>query len=161
LSLLGSSPANLTRVVFGLTVIVYFWFRKNALLKFVESSNGAFATLAIASVSFLLLFMYALAADPMYVGGPPTLLLQSISFLIGSLFGYWSLRYALRAGLVAPANRSAAQQIERVDLANPLTAVIAAALSWSGLVIWTLSWFVLWPIFGALLARGSKPATQR
>jgi hypothetical protein len=160
LSLLISSPANLTRVVFGLIVIVYFWLRKNEAIRLLESSNAAFATLAIASLGFVLLFMYALAADPMYAGGPPTLLLQSISFLIASLFGYWSLRYAIHAGLIPPPLRPAAEQASRIDLANPLTAIIATALSWSGLIIWTLSWFVLQPIFSVLLARGSKRATS-
>ena len=32
LSLLASQPANLTRVVFGLVIILYYWIRKNALL---------------------------------------------------------------------------------------------------------------------------------
>jgi hypothetical protein len=38
-------------------------------------------------------------------------------------------------------------------LSNPLTAVIATGLSWSGVTIWTLSWFILMPLFGFLLAR--------
>jgi hypothetical protein len=38
-------------------------------------SNGLFATLVNTSMAFLLLFLYALAADPTYIGGPPTLLL--------------------------------------------------------------------------------------
>jgi hypothetical protein len=157
LSLLASSPANLVRVVFGLVTVSYFWFRKNTLLSLVESSNALFVTLAVASMAFILLFIYALAADPMYIGGPPTLLLQSASFFIASLFGYLSLRYAIQAGLTPPALRTNAKRMARIDLSNPLTAIIATALSWSGLTIWTLSWFVFWPLFTVLLAR-RRPA---
>jgi hypothetical protein len=157
LSLLTSSPANLVRVAFGLVTISYFWFRKNTLLSLMETSNALFATLAVASMAFILLFIYVLAADPMYIGGPPTLLLQSVSFLIASLLGYASLRYAIHAGLTPPALRTTAERTARIDLSNPLTAIIATALSWSGLTIWTLSWFVLWPLFSMLLAR-RRPA---
>lgn len=152
-SLLAGSPANLVRVVFGLITIAYFWFRKNTLLSLLETSNALFTSLAVASMAFILLFMYALAADPMYVGGPPTLLLQSASFLIASLLGYFALRYAIHAGLTASASQATAERMARIDLSNPLTAIIATGLSWSGLTIWTLSWFVFWPFFSVLLAR--------
>jgi hypothetical protein len=160
LSLLASSPPNLVRVVFGLVTISYFWFRKNTLLSLVEASNTWFATLGVASMACILLFMYALAADPMYIGGPPTLLLQSASFLVGSLLGYFSLRYAIHAGLTPPALQASAERMARIDLSNPLTAIIAIALSWSGLTIWTLSWFVFCPLFSVLLAR-RRPAQQQ
>lgn len=153
LSLLASSPANISRVVFGLIMIAYFWIRKLTLHSLVEKSDGVFATLVVTSMAFLLLFLYVLAADPTYIGGPPTLLLQSVSFLGASLLVYIALRYAVNAGLVPPASRPAAERIARIDLSNPLTAVIATGLSWSGLTIWTLSWFVLWPLFSWLLAR--------
>jgi hypothetical protein len=152
LSLLASQPANLTRVVFGLVVTVYYWTQKNTLLSLLGKSNGVFATLSLASLSFLCLFMYALVADPMYVGGVPTLLLQSVSVLIVSLLSFIALLYAIHADLVRPELKPSAKQIARIDLRNPLTAIVAAGLSWSGLTIWTLSWFVLMPLFGWLLA---------
>ncbi len=157
LSLLASSPANIARVVFGLIMIAYFWLRKITLLSLVERSNCLFATLVITSMAFLLLFLYALAADPTYIGGPPTLLLQSVSFLGASLLGYIALRYAVHEGFVPSPSHPTAERMARIDLANPITAVIATGLSRSGLTIWTLSWFVLWPLFSWLLAR-RKPA---
>jgi hypothetical protein len=39
--------------------------------------------------------MYALIADPEYVGGVPTLLLQSVSLAIASLLSFFALRYAM------------------------------------------------------------------
>ncbi|HEY6325251.1 MAG TPA: hypothetical protein VIW73_01870 [Candidatus Cybelea sp.] len=156
--LLEGEPTNLTRVVFGLIVVAYFWCRKNTLLSMVERSNAAFEALSIAAVAFVFLFLYALEADPTYIGGPPTLLLQSLSLLVASLFGFAALRYAIAAGLAPRASRSAAEQIARVDLSNPLTAAVAAALAWSGLTVWTLSWFVLMPLFSALLARTGRNA---
>ncbi|MGA9946075.1 MAG: hypothetical protein WBP75_13660 [Candidatus Cybelea sp.] len=69
LSLLVSQPTNLTRVVFGLLIVVYYWTRKNTLHSFIEQANIALAVLSIASLSFVCLFMYALVADPTYVGG--------------------------------------------------------------------------------------------
>lgn len=159
LSLLASQPVNLIRIVFGLLIIVYYWYRKNTLLSVVERSNGVLATLSIASVTFIYLFMYALIADPTYVGGPPTLLLQSVSLLIASLIGWIALHYAIHAGLTPPESRASVEQIARVDLSNPLTALIATALSWSGITIWTLSWFVLMPLLGWLLARGHTVAS--
>src|ERR1039458_8207087 len=152
LSLLASQPANLTRVVFGLVITVYYWNRKNAFLSLLARSNGVVATLSIASLSFVCLFMYALVADPMYVGGAPTLLLQSASLVIASLIGFFALRYAIHADLVRPDLQPSARQIARIDLSNPLTALVATGLSWSGLTIWTLSWFVLMPLFSWLLA---------
>lgn len=153
LSLLAGEPANLTRVGFGVIIVVYYWSRKNAMMSMVASANGVLATLAIASVFFLCLFMWALVADPTYVGGPPTLLLQSLSLLAGSLLALLALRYAIRAGLTKPDLTSSAKQIARLDLSNPLTAAIASALSFSGLIVWTLSWFVLMPLLRFLLAR--------
>ncbi|MGZ3496890.1 MAG: hypothetical protein ACXVAM_07355 [Vulcanimicrobiaceae bacterium] len=152
-SLLASDPANLTRIVFGVIIIVYYWNRKNTLLSVVDKSNGAFATLSVASLFFVCLFMYALVADPTYIGGPPTLLLQSLSLFAASLLGFFALRYAIHAGLVRPEMKLTAEKMTRVDLRNPLTAAIAAGLSWSGLTIWTLSWFVLMPLFSALLTK--------
>jgi hypothetical protein len=152
LSLLVSQPANLMRVVFGLVITIYYWTKKNALLNLLAQSNGVIATLSIASLSFLCLFMYALIADPGYVGGTPTLLLQSASLAIASLLSFFALRYAIHANLVRPELKPSVGQIARVDLSNPLTALVATGLSWSGLTIWTLSWFVLMPLFSWLLA---------
>ena len=157
LSLLASQPANLTRVIFGLLIIVYYWSRKNAVSVFIARSNALFATLMIGSLAFICLFMWALYADPTYIGGPPTLLLQSLSLAIASLLGFIALRYAIRAKLTRPELNASAEQFTRADLSNPLTAVIAAALSWSGLTIWTLSWFILMPLLSMLLAR-RRPA---
>ena len=153
LSLLASSPTNLTRVIFGLMMVVYYWYRKNTFLSLLARSNGVLATLSTASLFFVCLFMYALVADPMYAGGVPTILLQSVSILIGSLLSFFALHYAIRADLVRPELRSSAEQIARVDLSNPLAALVATGLSWSGLTIWTLSWFILMPLFAWLLAR--------
>ena len=153
LSLLASQPANLTRVIFGLLIVVYYWGRKNAFSVFMAKSNAMFAMLTMASLAFLCLFMWALYADPTYTGGPPTLLLQSLSIAIASLLGLIALRYATRAKLTRPELNASAEQFARVDVSNPLTAAIAAALSWSGLLIWTLSWFILMPLFSTLLAR--------
>jgi hypothetical protein len=99
-SLLVSQPANLTRVVFGLLITIYYWLRMNALLSALARSNGGVTTLSIASLSFVCLFMYALVADPTYVGGVPTLLLQSASLAVASLLGFFALRYAIHANLV-------------------------------------------------------------
>lgn len=163
LSLLASQPANLTRVILGLVIIAYYWNRKNTALSLLARSDGLFAALSIAALAFLCLFMYALTADPMYVGGAPTLLLQSGSLVITSLLGLFALRHAIHANLTRPELRQDAGQIARIDLSNPLTAIIATALSWSGLAIWTLSWFVLMPLFSWLLAKGKGqiPRTAR
>jgi hypothetical protein len=152
LSLLASQPSNLTRVMFGLVITVYYWNRKNTFLSQLARSNALVATLSIASLSFVCLFMYALVADPMYVGGAPTLFLQSASLAIASFMGFFALRYAIHANLVRPELKQSAEQIARIDLSNPLTAIVATGLSWSGLTIWTLSWFVLMPLFSWLLA---------
>jgi hypothetical protein len=161
LSLLASEPANLTRVIFGLIIVSYCWWRVNTMLSVVERSNGSFESLSIASVAFVFLFLYALIADPMYVGGPPTLLLQSLSLFIAGLLGYFALRYAIHADLVAPDLQSSAQQMAWLDLSNPLTAFVASALSWSGLIVWTISWFVLMPLFSTVLGKVHRaPATH-
>jgi hypothetical protein len=161
LSLLVSQPANLTRVAFGLIIVAYFWCRTNTMISVVEKSNAAFESLSIASMAFMFLFLYALVADPMYVGGPPTLLLQSLSLFIAGIFGYFALRYAIHAGLVASEMTSSAVQMAHLDLTNPLTALAASALSWSGLIIWTVSWFVLMPVFSMILAKLHRaPATD-
>lgn len=159
LSLLASQPANLTRVIFGLLIIVYYWSRKNSVSVLIARSNAMFATLMIASLAFICVFMWALYADPTYIGGPSTLLLQSLSLAIASLLGYIAMRYAIRANLTRPELKASAEQFTRTDLGNPLTAVIAAALSWTGLTIWTLSWFILMPVFSMLLAR-RRPANS-
>jgi uncharacterized membrane protein len=160
LSLLASQPVSLTRVVFGLIVVVYYWSRKNALLGLLAKSNGIFATLTIGSLAFVCLFVYALVADPTYIGGPPTLILQSASLAIASLLGYFALRYAMHAKLIREEVQPTVERIARVDLSNPLTAIIATGLSWSGLTIWTISWFVLIPLFGWLLARPTQSMTR-
>lgn len=153
LSLLASQPANLTRVIFGLLIIVYYWSRKNAFGILIARSNAIFATLMIGSLAFICLFMWALYADPTYIGGPPTLLLQSLSLAIASFLGLIALRYAIRTNLTQPDLKAQAEEFARVDISNPLTATIAAALSWSGLTIWTLSWFILMPLFSMFLTR--------
>ena len=79
LSIIGSSPANITRIVFCLIVVVYYWSRKNALLSIVQTANGTFALLSLTGLAALCVFVYALAADPTYVGGWPTLLLMWLS----------------------------------------------------------------------------------
>jgi hypothetical protein len=156
LSVLGSSPANLTRVIFCLIIIVYYWSRKNTLLGVVQTANGVFALLSVAGIAAMFVFLYALTADPTYVGGWPTLLLQSASLFVASLLGYLALRYAIRVSLVPNNLKASAERMARIDLSNPLTALIATALSWSGLTIWTLSWFVLMPLLGFLLGRSAK-----
>jgi hypothetical protein len=158
LSLLAGEPANLTRVGFGVIIVVYYWSRKNSAMSLIGRANGIFTTLAIASVFFLCLFMWALVADPRYVGGPPTLLLQSASLFVASLLGLLALHYAIRAGLTPPELKPSAEQFARVDLSNPLTALIATGLSWSGLTIWSLSWFILMPLLSTLLARLPRKA---
>jgi hypothetical protein len=117
-------------VAFGLIITVYYWNRKNTLFSVLARSNSVLATLSIAGLSFLCLFMYALIADPMYVGGVPTLLLQSVSLVIASLLGLFALRYAIRADLTPPELKPCAEQIARIDLSNPLTAIFATG--WRG-----------------------------
>jgi len=119
----------------------------------VTVTRESFDKESTATLAFILLFIYTLAADPMYIGGPPTLFLQSASFLIASLLGYLSLRCAIHAGLTPSASRTTAQRMARIGLSNPLTATIATASPWSGLTIWTLSWFIFWPLLSVLLAR--------
>jgi len=153
LSLLVSRPTNLMRVLFGLVITIYYWTRKNVLLSLLAKSNGIISALSITSLSFLCLFMYALIADPEYVGGVPTLLLQSVSLAIASFLSFLAPRYAIHGDLVRPELKPSVGQIARVDLSNPLTAIVATGLSWSGLTIWTLSWFVLMPLFSWLLAK--------
>jgi hypothetical protein len=109
LSLLVSQPTNLTRVVFGLLVTAYYWNRKNALLGLVTKANGLLVALSLASLSFVCLFMWALVADPTYVGGPPTLLLQSLSLFVASLLSFFALRYAIHAGLTPLELKAAAE----------------------------------------------------
>lgn len=152
-SVIASSPANLTRVVFCLIVIVYYWARKNALAGIIETANGTFALLSVSSLAALCVFFYAFAADPTYVGGWPTLLLQSASLLVASALSYAALRYAIYNELVPVALKASAEQTARVDLSNPLTALIATALAWSGLTIWTISWFVFMPLLAVLLKK--------
>jgi hypothetical protein len=62
------------------------------------------------------------------------------------------LRYAIHANLVRAEVKPFAEQAARIDLSNPLTALVATGLSWSGLTVWTLSWFVIMPLFSWLLA---------
>jgi uncharacterized membrane protein len=152
-SLLASQPKSLMRVVFGLIVAAYYWNRKNTFLSVLARSDGAVATLSMAALTFLCLFTYALTADPTYAGGVPTLLLQSVTLLVASLLSLFAFRYAIHANLIRPELKACAEQIARLDLSNPLTAIIATALSWSGLTIWTLSWFVLMPLFSWLFAK--------
>jgi hypothetical protein len=130
--------------------------RKNALLGLVQTADGAFALLAIGGLAALCVFLYALAADPTCLGSWPTLLLQSASLFVASLLAYLALRYPIHTGLVSDASKTAAQRIARVDLSNPVTALIATALSWSGLTIWTVSW--LMPLLGFVLARTAPSA---
>ncbi len=102
LSLLASQPTNFMRVVFGLIVAAYYWNRKNTFLSVLARSNGVVATLSMAALTFLCLFMYALIADPTYAGGVPTLLLQSVTLLVASLLSLFALRYAIHANLIRP-----------------------------------------------------------
>lgn len=67
------------------------------------------------------------------------LLLQSCSLAIAGVLSYFALRYAIRAKLTRSDACATAPHFARVDLSNPITAIIAAALSWSGLTIWTLN----------------------
>src|SRR5579863_8690911 len=53
LSLIASSPANITRVAFCLIVIVYYWSRKNTLLAVLQTANGIFALLSVSSLAAL------------------------------------------------------------------------------------------------------------
>jgi hypothetical protein len=159
LSLLASEPVSLTRVAFGLIIVGYCWCRTNTMMSVVRESNAIFESITIASIAFVFVFLYALEADPMYVGGPPTLLLQSGSLFVAGFLGYLALRYAIHAGLTGPELKASVEKMARVDLSNPLTALVATALSWSGLIIWTLSWFVLMPLFSTLLAKTYRTAS--
>jgi hypothetical protein len=48
-------------------------------------------------------------------------------------------------------------RIRRKSRVEKLTALIATALSWSGLMIWTLSWFVFMPLLVFLLGKSTMP----
>lgn len=54
LRLLASQAKNLTRVVFGLIITIYYWFRKDALLRVLARSNGGVLTLLLQSVSLVI-----------------------------------------------------------------------------------------------------------
>jgi hypothetical protein len=161
LSLLASQPANLERVAFGSLVVVYYWNRKNYFFSVLARSNGMLASLTIAAALFLFIFAYALIADPNMLGGPWTLFIESVSLAVCGVLSLLALHYAIRAGLTEPERRSAAERIAHIGLSNPLTAVAAMALSWSGSLIWTLSWFVLMPVLEIYLGRTSRrPRSQ-
>jgi hypothetical protein len=63
---------------------------------------------------------------------------------------------AIHAGLTAPELKSSVDKMARIDLSNPLTALVAIGLSWSGLIVWTVRWFVLMPLFSFLLGKSAK-----
>jgi hypothetical protein len=71
------------------------------------------------------------------------------------LRGFGRIGVLFTAILIPPCHALAT----RVDLSNPLKALVATALSWSGLIVWTLSWFVLMPLFSALLAKSYRATT--
>ena len=156
LSLLAGQATDLERVAFGVVVVVYYWNRKNYFFSVLARSNGMLASLTIAAALFLFIFAYVLIADPNMLGGPGTLFIESVSLAVCGVLSLLALHYAIRAGLTDPEQRSAAQQIAHIGLSNPLTAVAAMALSWSGSLIWTLSWFVLMPVLEIYLGRTSR-----
>jgi uncharacterized membrane protein len=155
-SLLASEPTNLERVAFGFVVVVYYWNRKNYFFSVLARSNGMLASLTIAAALFLFMFAYALIADPNMLGGPWTLFIESVSLAVCGVLSLLALHYAIRAGLTDPERRSAAERIAHIGLSSPLAAVAAMALSWSGNLIWTLSWFVLMPALEVYLGRTSR-----
>jgi hypothetical protein len=154
-SLIVSQPINLERVAFGFVVIVYYWNRKNNFFSVLARSNGILASLSITAALFLFIFAYALVADPNMLGGPWTLLIESVSLACCGVFSLLALHYAIHAGLTDTERTSAAEHIAHVGLSNPITAVVAAALSWSGGLIWTLSWFILMPALELYFGRAS------
>ena len=156
LSLLASQPTNLERVAFGFVVVVYYWNRKNYFFSVLARSNGILASLSITAALFLFIFAYALIADPYMLGGPWTLFIESISLAVCGFLSLLALHYAIRAGLTDPERRSAAEQIAHIGLSSPVAAVAAMALSWSGSLIWTLSWFVQMPALEIYLGRTSR-----
>jgi hypothetical protein len=94
--------------------------------------------------------------DPNMLGGPWTLFIESASLAVCGVLSLLALHYAIRAGLTDPARRSDAEQIAYIGLSNPLAAIAAMFLSWSGNLIWTLSWFVLMPALEIYFGRTSR-----
>lgn len=89
-------------MAFGVVIVVYYRGRKNGFRVLIARSSAIFATLTLASLASICLSMWALYPYPTYVGGPPTLLLQSLSLAIASLLGFIPLHYAIRANLTQP-----------------------------------------------------------
>ncbi|MGI9329299.1 MAG: TMEM175 family protein [Gammaproteobacteria bacterium] len=142
LGFLGHHANDLSFVLIAMLLVGIYWHQSNGLLGSLRGTDGRHASLVLAQVCLLVLYLYIVSLAVDFPDSAEVLALQSIGAAVVGLLSMLGWRYASknRRLLADDITQENVAKMNKAGLAEPLTALVTLPFAWLGPDIWGLSW---------------------
>ena len=134
-------------IVVGLVLIVMYWIQFNRQLGNLVRSSPVHASLAVAQMICLMIYLYFVRFDMEYDGMQLALQMESIFLALAGFIGAFNWRYARTNKLTsAQINNDDEMAMLYILLPEPVTSLFTLPFASFGPTIWTISFLAIIPI---------------
>lgn len=134
-------------IVVGLVLIVMYWIQFNRQLGNLVRSSPVHASLAVAQMICLMIYLYFVRFDMEYDGMQLALQMESIFLALAGFIGAFNWRYARTNKLTsAQINNDEEMAMFYSLLPEPITSLFTLPFASFGPTIWTISFLAIIPI---------------
>ena len=161
LDFFSATGSDLIPPIIGLVLLISYWMQNNALYGNLTKTDNKHASLAIAQLLFVLLYLYTADLNVAFPESRLALVIQSCVFVLIGAAASWAWIYATKGRrLLRPeVTESEIRAGHRMILPEPLTALFTIPFAALGHTAWNIAWLAL-PIIGWLVKKHSSPTQQ-
>ena len=134
-------------ILVGIVLIVMYWIQFNKQLGNLVRSSSFHASLAVAQMFCLMIYLYFVRFDMEYDGMTLALQMESIFLAAAGFIGALNWRYAKNKGLTSnQINENEEMSIFYSLLTEPITSLFTLPFATLGPIIWTIAFLAIVPI---------------
>jgi succinate dehydrogenase hydrophobic anchor subunit len=138
---------QIVTIVVGLILIIIYWIQFNKQLGNLTRSSPTHATLAVAQMFCLMLYLYFVRFDMAYDGMKLALQMQSTFLALAGFIGIYNWLYARKNRLTSDQiNEEEELSILFGSLPEPIASLISLPFAVLGPAVWTLSFLTIIPL---------------
>ncbi len=149
-------------VPLALVIVMVYWLQTNDMLGRLRGTNWVHASLTVAQLFSVLVFLYAIRMGLTFEDNPWERAIESAAASLVGIVSLVAWRYATSKRKLL-ASEVGADDVDRLSqryLSEPLTAAITIPFAFMGPWLWELSWF-LYPVIRYALHRISQARARR
>jgi len=134
-------------VVLGVALVAVFWGANNMMFGNLTRTDSRHALSSIIQTMCVMMFGYTLRLSNDLGDLPQILAGQSVLLLIGGSMAVLAWSRARREGMISGAvGEQERDDVARKLLVEPVLAAVTIPLAWVGPIVYTLAWFVGFPV---------------